>query len=78
MSHFLHISGTLHSEMIEEASGSIAMVGGFTKSQTLDAIYRLAHAKAEWQKLPGELFTPRSGHVAFLVPDHYTNCTSIL
>ena len=75
--HFLQISGNLHSEMIEEASGSVAMVGGFSGSQTYDAIYRLAHAKAEeWQRLPGDLFTSRSGHVAFLVPDRYTNCTS--
>ena len=75
--HFLQISGSLHSEMIEEASGSVAMVGGFSGSQTYDAIYRLAHAKAEeWQHLPGDLFTSRSGHVAFLVPDRYTNCTS--
>ena len=77
ISPFLQISGSLHSEMLEEASGSVAMVGGFSGSQTYDAIYRLAHAKAEeWQRLPGDLFTSRSGHVAFLVPDRYTNCTS--
>ena len=70
----LHI-GTFYSEMVEESSGSVVMVGGFSDDPDTDDIWRLAVAKSEWLELPQKLASQRGLHVAFLVPDHYTECT---
>lgn len=61
--------------MVEEYSGSVVMVGGFSEESGTDDIWQLAHAKSEWQELPQKLATQRGLHVAFLIPDHYTDCS---
>ena len=62
--------------MVEEASGAVVMVGGFSRESDYDDILRLSHANGTWEELPQKLSHQREHHVAFLVPDYYANCTS--
>ena len=59
---------------MEEATGSVVLVGGLSYDGTFDGILRLNDAKSEWTQLPQKLSHPRYQHVAFLVPDAYANC----
>jgi hypothetical protein len=55
--------------------GGVLLIGGFTGSEYLDTIYRLAHAEAKWEKMPQKLQIKRGQFVAFLIPDELANCT---
>ena len=60
--------------MVEEASGAVALVGGFSDVPDYDTIFRLADTRSDWEELPQRLAHQREFHVAFLVPDTYTKC----
>jgi len=53
----------------------LTQVGGESDEERfLNNLYRLPHAGAEWQEMPQKLKTGRNRHVAFMVPDHITDC----
>ena len=56
-------------------SGGVILIGGQSGSEYLDTIYRLAHAEAQWEKMPQKLQTKRREFVAFLIPEEFANCT---
>ena len=61
--------------MIEEATGAVVIVGGLADWDNFLDIFRLSDAKSKWMELPQKLGKDRCcRHVAFLVPDAYTEC----
>ncbi len=70
--------GIYEAQMVEDQSGGVILVGGFTNSNVfLDTLYQLPHggADAEWTKIEQKLNIGRWGHVAFLVPDNIVACS---
>lgn len=67
------MSDTQLAIMVEEWTGSVLLVGGDSKR----SIYRLDHAGEghSWIQLPQKLAKSRTGFTAFLIPDHFVNCT---
>ena len=66
------------SELLEEPSGSILLIGGQRSSPYVTSdIFRLPHAgeDAEWELLPQRLQTARRYHTAFFVPDEIVDCS---
>lgn len=59
---------------MEESTGSVVIVGGYSLGGKFDGLLRLNDAKSEWIELPQKLTHQRYKHVAFLVPDAYANC----
>ena len=61
--------------------GGVVVVGGLRLIEDgsilmLDSIFHLPHPGQDgaWVELPQKLKTPKSRHVAFMVPDSLTNC----
>ena len=60
-----------------EADGGVVVVAGnsYENPSTLNSLYRLRHAQAEWEILPQTLKKGRFGHVAVGVPGDVVDCT---
>ena len=62
--------------MVEDQRGGVLYVGGDVGGYN-SAIYRLRHAKAQWETLASTIPTPRMWHTAFLVPEEAVKCKPI-
>jgi hypothetical protein len=65
--------------LVEDAEAGVIYVGGYggyTSAEYLTTLYRLAHAGdgSRWVELPQKLKKGRLEFVAFMIPDHLTNC----
>ena len=67
-------AGVANTQIVEEVTGAVVLVGGYSRYSEFDHILRLSDAKSEWKELPQKISHQRFGHVAFLVPDTYTKC----
>ncbi len=54
--------------------GGVILIGGYSGSEDLDTIYRLAHAEAQWEKMPQKLKIKRRDFVAFSIPEVFASC----
>ena len=72
--YLLKHAGITNTEIVEEPSGSVVIVGGYSHEGDYVNILRLSDATSEWEELPQKLPKRRFGHVAFLVPDLYADC----
>ena len=66
-------AATNSAPMVEDQTGGVLYVGGYSGSFT-NIIFRLRHAKAQWETLASTIATPRMWHSAFLVPNDLVNC----
>jgi hypothetical protein len=65
------------SKMVEDQNGGVVLIGGFSKSGGLNALYQLSHGgqDAVWTKMDQKLKTGRFHCPAFLVPDNIVDCS---
>ena len=66
--------------MVQDPAGGVIVVGGLAGEGKgeLDTLYRLAHAgeEAQWEKLPINLKSKRTGHLAMMLPSTMFNCST--
>ena len=62
--------------MVNDQRGGVVYVGGDVGGYN-NLIYRLRHAKAQWETLPSTIATPRMWHAAFLVQEEVVKCQPI-
>ena len=66
--------------MVQDPTGGVIVVGGMAGEGIgeLDTLYRLAHAGegAQWEKLPINLKSKRSGPLAMMLPNTMFNCSN--
>lgn len=63
--------------LVEDAEGGVIYVGGCnSNNENMKTLYHLAHAGdgSRWVELPQKLKTARREFVAFMIPEHLTNC----
>ncbi len=63
--------------MIQDNKGGVILIGGYSFQilKSLNTLYRLPHAAAQWELMPQRLRSTRTFLIAFLIPDNITNCT---
>ncbi len=62
-----------------DADGGVVAVAGnsYENPSTLNSLFRLRHAQAEWEILPQTLKKGTFGHVAVRVPNKAVNCSNL-
>jgi len=60
--------GIPDAKLVEDPAGGVILVGG-RSLESLDTLFRLAHAEAtEWKLMPQRLKVARKFHTAFMIP----------